>query len=228
MTQLAERLSEVRARMADAAAQAGRDVADIRLLAVTKTHSIDVISQALQLGLRDFGENRVQELQEKHYALADSQARWALIGHLQTNKVARAVELIDEFQALDSTRLAAALERKCAELGRRLPVLIEVNTSGEQSKAGIAPDQVVDFATQLAQYPHLEPRGLMTVAAPGRDEAEACFVRLAALRTQLADQRVLGVDWPELSMGMSGDFELAIKHGATCVRIGTALFGQRG
>lgn len=226
--ELAPRLDQVRERIARAAEHADRRADDVRLMAVTKTHPVQTVAAAVELGLTNLGENRVQELQVKAAALSAPEISWSLIGHLQTNKAKRALEFADEFQALDSLRLAEVLNKHCAALDRDLPVLIEVNTSGEVTKSGLSPAEVLEFANSLAEYSRLRPMGLMTVAAPGGGAAaEACFAQLAELRAQLRSQAVLGADWPELSMGMSGDFELAIKHGSTCVRLGTALFGRR-
>lgn len=228
MERLNDNLVQIRERIAAAAERSGRDANEVRLLAVTKTHPAEIVRSALELGLTQFGENRVQELQTKAEAFAGQPISWSLIGHLQTNKAKRALEFADEFQALDSMRIAAALDRHCAAMGRELPVLIEVNTSAEESKSGLAPEQVLQFASGLAEFPRLRPRGLMTVAAPGGGTAaERCFAQLAELAAQLRERAILDLDWPELSMGMSGDFELAIKHGSTCIRLGTALFGRR-
>ncbi|MDR0435916.1 MAG: YggS family pyridoxal phosphate-dependent enzyme [Propionibacteriaceae bacterium] len=221
-----ERVAAVRARIAAACALAGRDPAQVRLLPVSKTHPVSVIRAVWQTsGITRFGENRVQELSAKRSELAvDTPLTWALIGHLQTNKAATAALVADEFQALDSVRVAAVLDRSLAELGRTLDVLIEVNTSGETSKWGLAAAEVAAFADTLTRYPRLAVRGLMTVAAPV--EAERGFAQLAQLCETLVANGAPG-EWRELSMGMSGDFETAIGYGSTCVRVGSAIFGPR-
>ncbi len=153
--------------------------------------------------------------------------RWVLIGHLQRNKVAAATAVMSQLQSLDSLDLAEALERRLDRTApdRRLPVLVEVNTSGEATKWGVEPEQVMAFTSRLAAFPHLAPQGLMTVAHPDPGKAEAGFRALAGLRDRLRDRD--GAGWPELSMGMSHDFAAAIALGSTCVRIGTAIFGER-
>nr|NLI49385.1 YggS family pyridoxal phosphate-dependent enzyme [Propionibacterium sp.] len=225
---IAENLAAVEARIAAACARAGRPRADVRLLPVSKTHPAPVLREAYAAGVRWFGENKAQEAAAKAAELADlPDLRWSFIGHLQTNKARDVAGFATEFQALDSLRIAEALDRRLQALGRGLDVLIEVDTSGEESKFGVPPEEVPALARSLAAYPALRLRGLMTVAANTTDAAvvAACFERLAALRARLQDS--LGVGLDELSMGMSGDFELAIEHGATCIRVGTAVFGAR-
>jgi len=152
---------------------------------------------------------------------------WSVIGHVQRNKAAVVVDLAAELQSLDSLDLAADLDRRLEAAGRTLDVLVQVNTSGETTKSGLAPAEVDDFTLALRNYPRLVPKGLMTIALPSTDEREvaACFDELVALRDRLRDRD--GGGWGDLSMGMSGDFRLAIAHGSTCVRIGSALFGPR-
>lgn len=185
-------------------------------------------------GLTLFGENRVQEAREKIAAVAAAgltHLRWELIGHLQTNKAARAVELFARVQSVDSLRLAEALEARAAQLGRILPILLEVNVAGEESKSGMAPDEVVGVARAVAALPHLRLEGLMTIAplVDDPEQVRSVFRQLRALRETLRAEVPLAEDggWPELSMGMTDDFEVAIEEGATLVRIGRALFGER-
>jgi pyridoxal phosphate enzyme (YggS family) len=225
---VAENLAAVEARVAAACARAGRPRADVRLLPVSKTHPSPVLREAYAAGVRWFGENKVQEAAAKAADLADlADLRWSFIGHLQTNKARDVAAFAHEFQALDSLRIAEALDRRLQALGRGLDVLIEVDTSGEDTKFGVAPADVPALARALSAYPALRLRGLMTIAANTPDAAvvAGCFDRLAALRDRLRADLGDGVD--ELSMGMSADFELAIEHGATCVRVGTAVFGAR-
>jgi pyridoxal phosphate enzyme (YggS family) len=196
---------------------------------VSKTHplaAVEAVARASTLDL--FGENRPQELAAKAQGLPS--VRFAQIGHLQTNKVNLVARYAASFQALDSIHLAEALDRRLQILGRGMDVLIEVNTSGEPAKHGLAADEVPSFAASLAAMNSLTVRGLMTVALNSEDVAAvgACFDRMVELQGRLRDDGVLGCDWAQLSMGMSGDFELAIAHGSTMVRIGSAIFGPRG
>lgn len=224
---IASNIAKLRQRIAAACERADRDADQVRLLPVSKTQPVSAIEAAVQAGVHRFGENRVQEIVAKAGELDG--VEFALIGPLQTNKIKHVAELAVEFQGLESIKVATGLDRRLQGLGRSIDVLVQVNTSGESTKFGLAPDQVLDFARELAAFDSLNVRGLMTIAAPGPDMARvaACFDLLRGLRDQLRDGHVAGSDWPELSMGMSGDFELAIEHGATCVRVGTAIFGER-
>lgn len=230
MTSVAERALQVRDRIDAACRAVDRDPSEVRLMAVTKTHGSDVLSQAYAAGLRLFGENRVPEAAEKAEQLTDRpDLEWALVGHLQTNKVAKALRFTTELHTLDSIRLAEALDRRLQEEGRGLDVFVQVNTSGEQAKTGLAPDAVEDFALGLRPFGALKVRGLMTLAVYSEDPQAvgACFARLAELQARLRQLDGAPGSYDELSMGMSGDFELAVAHGATTVRVGQALFGAR-
>jgi hypothetical protein len=220
-------LDEVRGRIARAAERAGRDPASVVLVAVVKTVPAERIREAVALGLTDLGENRVQEAEDHIGAIGRGAARWHMVGHLQRNKAGRAVELFDRVHGIDSLALAEALSRRAVAAGRRLPVLVEVNVSGEASKFGASPDTVGELLEGVAALPGLTLDGLMTVGAPvgSAGEARPGFARLRALRD--AGERALGRKLPELSMGMSGDYEVAVEEGATLVRVGTALFGER-
>ena len=198
------------------------------LVGVVKTVSEEAIREAVRLGLADLGENRVQEAQGHIAALGRGAVRWHLIGHLQRNKAGRAVELFDRVHGVDSVEVAEALSRRAVAAGPRLlPVLVEVNVSGEATKFGVAPEGVGELIERVASLPGLALDGLMTVGAPVGDAADARsgFARLRALRD--AGERTLGRRLPELSMGMSGDYETAVEEGATLVRVGSALFGER-
>ncbi|WP_425309654.1 YggS family pyridoxal phosphate-dependent enzyme [Ammonicoccus fulvus] len=222
-------LALVRDRIAAACEAAGRDRSEVRLLPVSKTHGQDVIRKAYAAGERMFGENRVQEAESKSVELADTLIQWSVIGHLQTNKAKNLAKFADEFQALDSLRLAAELDKRLQAAGRGLDVMIQVNSSGEPQKFGLPPEEVEDFAAQLGAYSSLRVKGLMTLAVFSSDPAEVgpCFERMVEVQRRLRDSdRAVGT-WDELSMGMSGDFELAIAHGSTCVRVGQAIFGAR-
>lgn len=224
---IAERLASVRADIDDACRAAGRDPSEVRLLPVSKYHGVDQIREAHAAGYTLFGENKVAEMAAKHEQLAGEGIGFAVIGHVQTNKARQVAELAAEVHSLDSLRLAAVLDRRLAVIGRRLPVLVQVNTSGEETKSGIAPGEAVDFARSLAAFEWLEPRGLMTMALNSPDVVGVadCFERLRQARTRIRD--AVGGGWDELSMGMSGDYRIAIAHGSTTVRLGTAVFGPR-
>ncbi|MDR1354849.1 MAG: YggS family pyridoxal phosphate-dependent enzyme [Propionibacteriaceae bacterium] len=225
---IAERVADVRARIATACLKAGRMPSQVRLLPVSKTQPVTAIRALWQAtGITRFAENKVQELVAKETAFgSDSPLTWALIGHLQTNKTRAAAVVSSEFQALDSLRVAAALDRRLQELGRTLEVLVEVNSSGEESKWGLPASAVAAFAEEVTTYPRLVVRGLMTVAAAETARAAQSFYLMAELQESLLRSGVPG-QWSELSMGMSADFETAISYGATCVRIGAAIFGER-
>lgn len=239
---LAERTLAVRERIARAARRANRAADSVTLVAVTKTVPLERILAAAKLGLSVFGENRIQEAQEKRERLAALAAhdasvadlirdlRWDLIGHLQTNKAGRAVELFDRVQSVDSARVAEALNTRAAALGRKLPILLEVNVGGEASKSGFAPDEVLHAARSIANLPALSLGGLMTVApiVAQQEDARPIFRQLRELRERLREAVPQGESgWADLSMGMSDDFEIAIEEGATLVRIGRSLFGDR-
>lgn len=227
---LRDNVAAIRERIAMACRRADRDPADVRLLPVTKTVDEARLRVAHAIGLREFGENKVQEAQAKSEAMADLKGlRWALIGHLQTNKAKHVARFASEFQALDSLRVAEALDAQLQKQGRAIDVLVQVNTSGEASKFGLPPDEVEAFVSQLPAFHSLRVRGLMTLALFSPDEAlvRPCFVRLRELRDRLRQETPDGIAMDELSMGMSGDFELAIAEGATTVRVGTAIFGSR-
>ena len=200
------------------------------LVAVTKTFPVEAIRSAAAAGQRVFGENRVQEGVAKIFKLRDElpEVQWHLIGHLQTNKVKAAVQVFSLIESVDSLRLASRLDRYAGAAGKRLPILLEVNVAGEASKSGFAPDGLPLVVGQILGLPNLEVSGLMTVAPLVSDPEDARWVfrSLRALRERLRAQFPLE-EFPELSMGMSDDFEVAVEEGATMVRIGRALFGER-
>ena len=220
-------LAAVRARLAAAAARAGRDASEIRLLPVSKTVPEERLRSAHAAGITRMGENKVQEARRKAAALADLDIRWAVIGHLQTNKAKDVAAFASEFQALDSLRVAEALDRRLQAAGRGLDVYVQVNSSGEPSKFGLDPAEVTAFLAALPAYSSLRVRGLMTLAAHTDDEGRIreCFRLMRALRD--AELQAGTVGDGRLSMGMSGDFELAVEGGSTCVRVGRAIFGRR-
>lgn len=228
--EIAHNLATVRARIDGACARAGRPASQVRLLPVSKTVDVGRIRLAYAAGCRWLGENKVQEAQRNCAALADLEGlRWSVIGHLQTNKAKAVARFAAEFQALDSLRVAEALDRRLQVEGRALDVLVQVNTSGETSKYGLQPDEVAPFLRELPAFSALRVRGLMTLAVWSADSARvrACFIRLCTLRDRLRDSAPAGCSLDELSMGMSGDFEIAVEEGATVVRVGQAIFGAR-
>jgi pyridoxal phosphate enzyme (YggS family) len=218
--------ANVEERIALACQRAGRPRASVRLLPITKTVPAQVLRFAYEAGIHSFGENKVQEAQGKHTALAGLPIEWSIVGHLQTNKVKLLTRFAREFHALDSLRLADLLNERLAREDRFLDVYVQVNTSGEESKFGLPPDAFLPFVDALDQYPRLRPRGLMTLAlfSPDMDKVRPCFRLLRRLRDEAAKRNPA---LTELSMGMSGDFEVAIEEGADVVRVGQAIFGKR-
>lgn len=225
-----QRADALRARMAEACRAAGRDPAEVRLLPVTKTHPPEAATYAARYGLPAVGENRVQEAVAKRAAVGGA-LRWELIGHLQSNKARLAAQHFDRVQSVDSVRLAGLLGRAAAELGRTLPVLLQVNAGADPAKFGAEPEDAPALLEAALGQPALRVEGLMTVApldadpAATREHARRTFAALRALRDGLAAR--FGVALPELSMGMTGDFAEAIAAGSTVVRVGTALYGPR-
>jgi pyridoxal phosphate enzyme (YggS family) len=230
---IAEQASRVRERIEAACARAGRDPADVTLVAVTKTHPIEVVQAAVEAGLTELGENRVQDLVAKSDAVpglsAGGTVRWHLVGHLQRNKARDAAARADLFHALDSVALAEVLDRKAGEAGRVLECLVQVNVSGEDSKAGVAPAGAHDLVDTIGAFPNLFVSGLMTIAAPPVEPGDLeRLVRpqLASLR-ELRDRYAGPARLTHLSMGMTDDLDVAVEEGATLVRVGSALFGER-
>ncbi len=229
---VAENIVAVRTRIEAAARRVGRSPDRITLMGVTKTHPPHLIREAHAAGLRLFGENRVQEFSEKAASLADlAGTEWHMIGHLQTNKAAQAAKLFNAVDAVDSVRLAGKLDAEARLLGKKLPVLIEINIGAEAAKSGVAPEapELEEWLLAAPRFEALEFRGLMTVP-PYTDDPEAArpfFRRLRELRDEIAARQLPKIGMEVLSMGMSHDFEVAIEEGSTCVRVGTAIFGER-
>lgn len=225
-----ERLKNVRRKIVTAAQRSGRRAEEITLIAISKTHPTETLRMALEIGITDLGESRVQEAEEKIVTLGRKAARWHLVGHLQSNKVRRAVTLFDYLHSLASLELARRLERLCVEEGREeFPVLVQIKLGGEESKAGIDPRDMPDLLEEIKSCRRLRLIGLMTL--PPYFENPDCgrpfFKTLRELRDQLKLKGHFGELPGELSMGMSHDFEVAIEEGATMVRVGTAIFGER-
>jgi hypothetical protein len=223
---ITENLNSIRQRIAAACARAGRDASAVTLLAVSKTHPPETIREAVDAGQLLFGENKIQEAKAK-IPRCPGKARWQFIGHLQSNKVRDAVELFDMIQGVDSLAIAQEISKRAAQAAKTMPILLEVNVAGEGSKFGYRPEQLLAELNELNALPKIEIHGLMAILpyTPVPEKVRPYFQKLRELKAQV--ETVLGAPLPQLSMGMSGDFEVAIEEGATLVRIGTALFGER-
>ena len=228
MGSIADNLARVMERIADAALRSGRTPDSVKLVGVSKTVDIDRIKEAVSAGLQILGENYVQEARDKIEQFG-SQASWHFVGRLQRNKAKYAVKLFDLIQTVDSLKLAKELNRRAQPLERVIPIIIQVNLAGEASKGGVHPPECISLIRQIAQLPNLQVQGLMTMPPFFNDpeRARPFFRQLRELSEQLAEADVAGVEMKEVSMGMSGDYEAAIEEGATLVRVGTAIFGER-
>jgi PLP dependent protein len=234
---IAENIAQAQERIAAAARRAGRTPEEITLMAVSKTFSVERIREAYAAGLRVFGENRVQEFAAKADALRDlHDVEWHLIGHLQTNKAPKAIALFDSVDSVDSVRLAEKLNTFAESAGNTLSVLIEINVGGEDAKSGVAlrsgeqdPVELEQILQAASRLGNLKIRGLMTVPPYTEDPegSRSYFRRLRQIRDRIAARKLPRIEMDTLSMGMSHDFEVAIEEGATCVRVGTAIFGER-
>lgn len=227
---LENNLAAIKERIRVVCERVGRNPSSVRLLPVSKTKSEKVLRMAYAAGIREFGENRVQEAQQKSEEMADlTDVRWCVIGHLQTNKAKYVARFAHEFQALDNLRVAEELDRRLQQEGRSLDVFVQVNSSNEPQKFGLPPAEVAAFIQELPNYSTLNVKGLMTLAefSSSEERVRACFVRMRELQARLRDNLPAGISLDELSMGMSGDFEIAIEEGATVVRVGQAIFGER-
>ncbi len=227
---LRERFADVRSRLDTAALRSGRSAGDVKLIAISKTHPAETVRLAIELGIKTFGENRVQEAEDKIGEVGRTAASWHLVGHLQSNKARRAVKLFDCIHSLDSAELAQRLNDMCiAEHREILPVLIQIDLGGEKTKTGIDPRALPELLTAVGKCDRLRLEGLMTLPPffENPDCARPYFKTLRGLRDDLRTKGHFGEGKGELSMGMSHDFEIAIEEGATMVRVGTALFGAR-
>lgn len=228
MDSVSERIAEVTRRIQAACDRAGRDPREVALVAVTKTVPAERIQEAVAAGVKILGENRVQEAAAKAAAVS-GEAVWHMVGHLQTNKVKKAVEIFRMIQSVDSAALAEEIDRRAAEAGRRVDVLAEVNTSGEATKFGVPPEECIDLVGEMSHFRHISVKGLMTIGAFTSDDGtvRACFRRLRDLRERIQSAKIEGVPMDCLSMGMTSDFEIAVEEGSNMLRIGAGIFGPR-
>ncbi len=224
-----DNLSHIKARIEKAAASCGRNPATVRFVAVTKTVSIEKIRQAIDAGVTIIGENYIQEAREKIAALSSFPVRWHFIGHLQSNKAKYAVQLFDLIHSVDSEKLAIALNKEAEKIGKIQDVLIQVNTGLEVSKSGVSPEEASGLVKRVSVFKSLNIRGLMTIPPLYNDPEHVApyFTKLRELKDRIGKEHIHGARMDELSMGMTGDFEIAIKEGATIIRVGTAIFGER-
>ncbi|MBR2452552.1 MAG: YggS family pyridoxal phosphate-dependent enzyme [Clostridia bacterium] len=227
MSYIEKNLLEVNKKIDEAAKGAGREVDEIKLIAVTKTYGADLINEAISFGVTDIGENRVQEIMEKYESVKP--VRWHLIGHLQKNKVKYIIDKVELIHSVDSLELAAEIDKKAKKIDKVQKILLEVNVSGEESKFGIEPKLCIDICRAISELENVKIMGLMTVA-PFTDDEEllsSVFSGLKGLAEKIRQENIKNVSMEELSMGMTNDFPLAIEKGATMVRVGTGIFGKR-
>jgi pyridoxal phosphate enzyme (YggS family) len=221
-----ENLQKVKERIASACESVGRDPGEVKIVAVTKTHPAEVVREVIAAGINIIGENHVQEAEEKH-SQVEAHAEWHLVGHLQRNKVRKALSIFSMIESLDSLRLASEIEKESAKLGQITPCLIEVNTSDEETKFGVAPGGLAELVTEVLKLEHIKLVGLMTLGplTEDKDRIRRSFLELRELRDRV--ENIFGCYLPHLSMGMSDDFEVAVQEGATMVRLGRVLLGPR-
>ena len=224
-----KRLDEIKERIRRAAEACGRDVDSVRLVAVSKTVAPDIVREALEAGVTILGENYVQEAREKFKVLVQYPVSWHFIGHLQSNKAKYAVRLFDLIHSVDSLKLAHELDKQAAKVDKIQQILVQVNISGEDTKSGISADETIELISAISRLKNLSIKGLMTMPPffYQPEKVRPYFAALRNLRDQIKDRCIPNVSMQELSMGMTGDFEVAIQNGATLVRIGTAIFGER-
>ncbi len=228
MSLIEENLKEIKSRIQQAAVKSGRKEEDIRLVVVTKTVDLDRIKEVIRCGIEIIGENRVQEAEEKLTRLTEKVEKH-LVGHLQTNKAKKAVELFDLIQSVDSAHIAEEISKRAQEQGKLMDVLVEVNTSVEETKFGVEPEKTLSLIETISKFPGIKIKGLMTIGLFS-DDPEAtrpCFKKLKSLFEKIKSASIPNVDMHNLSMGMTGDFEVAIEEGSNMVRIGTGIFGSR-
>ena len=225
---LIDRLKEVEEKIITACTTGNRNREDVTLIAVSKTKPIETLQEAYNLGVRIFGENKVQELVDK-YEVLPNDIKWHMIGHLQRNKVKYIIDKVDCIHSVESIRLAETIEKEAAKHNRIVNILVEVNVAGEESKFGLTPEETPSFIEEIAKFPHLRVKGLMTIA-PFVDDSEEnrpVFKALKKLSVDIAAKNIDNVSMNVLSMGMTNDYTVAIEEGATMVRVGTGIFGER-
>lgn len=225
---LKERLEEVEEKIQEACRRAGRDRSEVTLIAVSKTKPAEILKEAYDLGVRVFGENKVQELTEK-FEVLPKDIRWHMIGHLQTNKVKYIADKVELIHSVDSLRLAETIEKEAAKRGRVIDILVEVNVAEEESKFGLKKEEVIPFIEKVAGFSHINVRGLMTIApfVENPEKNRPVFADLRKLSVDITAKNIDNVNVSILSMGMTNDYEVAIEEGATMVRVGTGIFGAR-
>lgn len=225
---LQEQLAEVEKRIQEACRRAGRSREEVTLIAVSKTKPVEMLQEAYDLGIRTFGENKVQELADK-YEVLPKDIHWHMIGHLQTNKVKYIVDKVDLIHSVDSIKLAETIEKEAAKKNCIANILIEVNVAEEESKFGLKVEEVIPFIEKIAAFPHIRVQGLMTIApfVENSEENRAIFANLHKLSVDIMAKNIDNVNVNILSMGMTNDYEVAIEEGATMVRVGTGIFGVR-
>lgn len=225
---IAENLQQVRNNIIKACESVGRNPQEVTLVAVSKTKPTELLQEAYDADARVFGENKVQEILDKYDRLP-SDIQWHMIGHLQRNKVKYIVDKVSMIHSVDSLRLAETIEQEAAKHHIRVPVLVEVNVAEEESKFGLKTDEVLPFIQKAAEFPHLEIKGLMTIApfVENPEENREIFRKLKKLSVDIAAKNINNITMSVLSMGMTGDYEVAVQEGATMVRVGTGIFGER-
>ncbi len=229
MSEIAENIKDICSRIQKAAERGRRGADEVKLVAVTKTVDAERVNEAIRSGIRSIGENRVQEAEEK-FKLITERVEKHLVGHLQTNKAKKAVQLFDFIQSVDRERIAQEISRRAKDLGKAMEILVEVNTSGEETKFGVHPDKALPFIETISKLEGIKIKGLMTVGlfSENPEEVRPCFKKLKKLFEKIKSANLPNVEMKFLSMGMTNDFEVAIEEGSNMVRIGTGIFGPRG
>lgn len=228
MGSVEENIRNIWSRIEKAAEKTGRDKEDIKLVAVTKTVEVERIKEAINCGIKIIGENRVQETESKFVQITEKVEKH-LVGHLQTNKAKKAVELFDFIQSVDSQHIAQEISRRASQMGKVMEVLVEINTSGEKSKFGIDPEQALSLVKSISNLEGIKIKGLMTIGlfSDNPEDTRPCFLKLKAIFDQLKSENIPNIEMRYLSIGMTNDFEIAIQEGSNMVRIGTGIFGPR-
>lgn len=224
-----ENVQFARNKIAEACRRSGRKSEEIELVAITKTVDVELINEAIEAGIRVVGENRVQEAWRKFQEVGEK-VHWHMVGHLQTNKVKRVLQFADMIHSVDSVYLAREIQTQAKKLERTIEILIQVNTSGEESKFGFEPEATIGAIEEVSTLPNLKIKGLMTIGAflPNPEDVRPCFKLLHDLKDRVNERGITSVEIGTLSMGMTNDYEIAIEEGSTMVRVGTAIFGERG